>query len=87
MGRALGRHPRALLRSRLDGCRVVRAVDLLKHPSGKKVRIAGLVTIRQRPDTAAGVMFCTLEDETGLSNLVIWERVQIEQRRQCSIPV
>ncbi len=42
--------------------------------------LAGLVTHRQRPETASGVMFCSLEDETGLSNLIVWQRIQVEQR-------
>jgi error-prone DNA polymerase len=44
------------------------------------VRIAGLVTHRQRPQTASGVLFMSLEDETGLINLVIWPQVQVSER-------
>jgi error-prone DNA polymerase len=45
------------------------------------VRVAGLVTVRQRPGTASGVTFVTLEDETGVVNLVIWLRIAEAQRR------
>ncbi len=49
--------------------------------SGRKVRIAGIVTHRQRPETASGVIFMSLEDETGLSNLIVWPSVQTAQRQ------
>jgi error-prone DNA polymerase len=44
------------------------------------VRVAGIVTHRQRPETAAGVMFISLEDETGIANLIVWPQVQQSQR-------
>ena len=80
-GLTLGRHPLALLRPRLDALKVKRSEELAKLPSGRHVRIAGLVTHRQRPQTAAGVMFISLEDETGISNLVLWKSVQENQRQ------
>jgi len=49
-------------------------------PNGQKVRVAGIVTHRQRPGTASGVVFATLEDETGSTNLVIWPKVMEAQR-------
>src|SRR5262249_40146228 len=70
-GLTLGRHPLALLRNRLTGLGVVRAADLPKIGNGKKVTVAGLVTHRQRPETASGVIFVSLEDETGISNLIV----------------
>jgi error-prone DNA polymerase len=50
----------------------------LKH--GRMIRIAGIVTHRQRPETAKEVMFISLEDETGISNVVVWKGVQLSQR-------
>lgn len=80
-GLTLGRHPLALLRPRLDALKVRCAEELGKLPSGRQVRVAGLVTHRQRPQTAAGVMFVSLEDETGISNLVLWKSIQESQRQ------
>ena len=50
-------------------------------PHGRDVAFAGLVTLRQRPETASGVTFLTLEDEDGLVNVVVWRQVADEQRR------
>lgn len=80
-GLTLGRHPLALLRPRLDVLKVRCADELGKLPSGRHVRVAGLVTHRQRPQTAAGVMFVSLEDETGISNVVLWKSTQEAQRQ------
>jgi error-prone DNA polymerase len=71
----LGRHPLALLRSRLRRIGALTAEQLHAAPNGRRVRAAGIVTHRQRPGTASGVVFATLEDETGTANLVIWTRV------------
>ena len=83
-GLSLRRHPLALLRDqpRFRHCR--RAVDLPLIEDGRFIRIAGLVTCRQRPGTATGVLFITLEDETGNSNIVVWRDVQ-ERYRQAII--
>ena len=80
LGFGLGRHPLALLRSRLDRLRVHRAADLAHLKSGRRVRVAGIVTHRQRPETASGVIFMSLEDETGISNLIVWPKIQTTQR-------
>jgi error-prone DNA polymerase len=48
-------------------------------PNGRRVKVAGLVTHRQRPETASGVVFATLEDETGTANLIIWPKVMERQ--------
>jgi error-prone DNA polymerase len=82
VGLTLGRHPLALLRDRLAAAQVSRAADLVQMRSGSAVRVAGLVTHRQRPETASGVMFASLEDETGITNLIIWPSIQEEQRQQ-----
>ena len=77
-GLSLKGHPMSFLRPQLDDLRVTRAADLAKTPNGRFVRVAGLVLVRQRPGTASGITFVTLEDETGVSNLIvrpaIWER-------------
>ena len=80
LGLTLGRHPLALLRGRLTRMRVVTSKMLRELPNGQKVRVAGIVTHRQRPGTASGVVFATLEDETGSTNLVIWPKVMEAQR-------
>jgi len=80
MGLTLRRHPLALIRGKLRRLGVQRAADLAKLNSGITVRVAGIVTHRQRPETASGVVFMSLEDETGMSNLIVWPRVQQTQR-------
>lgn len=80
-GLTLGRHPLALLRDQLDEGNIVTSKGLGEVPDGQAVRVAGIVTARQRPQSAGGVMFITLEDETGFVNLIVWERVWSAQRR------
>jgi error-prone DNA polymerase len=82
LGLTLGRHPLALLRKNLDRKQLMRAQDLKDQPHGAPVRVAGLVTCRQRPDTASGVVFVTLEDETGCMNVVVWRKLVEGQRRE-----
>ena len=81
MGLTLGRHPLQLLRSRLRARRYRRSSELRRMPHGRDVSFAGIVTLRQRPQTASGVTFLTLEDEDGLVNVVVWRQVADEQRR------
>ena len=81
LGLTLGRHPVALLRPRLDRLRMVTAAQLKQLPHGKLAHAAGIVIGRQRPDTASGVIFVTLEDETGTINVVVWRDVAEKQRR------
>jgi error-prone DNA polymerase len=81
IGLSLKAHPVSFFRDALDRRRVVRAADLERVPEGAQVRVAGLVLNRQRPGTAKNVMFATLEDETGVANLVIWDRVFQANRR------
>lgn len=71
----LGPHPLALLRDHLPGKRTTPATDLLQIRHGQIVRVAGLVTGRQRPGTATGVLFVTLEDERDNINVVVWSSV------------
>jgi error-prone DNA polymerase len=75
---SLRAHPLSFVRDELERRGVVRAVDLATHEVDRRVRVAGLVLLRQRPGTAKGITFVTLEDETGTANLVIhpgtWDR-------------
>ncbi|MGH8171350.1 MAG: error-prone DNA polymerase [Steroidobacteraceae bacterium] len=81
VGLTLGRHPLALLRDSLQSKHLLSARELDSTPHGKPVRTAGIVLMRQRPGTASGVTFLTLEDETGQVNIIVWERVGDEYRR------
>jgi error-prone DNA polymerase len=83
LGLTLGRHPLALLRSRLQQHKLINAEELQALPHGSAARIAGLVTCRQRPDTASGVIFVTLEDETGNVNVVVWK--SLGERRRAAL--
>jgi error-prone DNA polymerase len=80
LGLTLRRHPLALLRDKLQRRGVVPMQELWEYPNGKLVRTAGLVITRQRPGSAGGVTFVTMEDETGYVNLIVWNRVAVEQR-------
>jgi error-prone DNA polymerase len=80
-GLTLRRHPMALLRARLDPFSLRTAEQLKGIATGSPVRVAGIVTCRQHPGTAKGVIFVTLEDETGQINVVVWKRLSVRQRR------
>jgi len=82
LGLTLGRHPLALLRAPFERRGVLRARELETIPSGKRLRVAGLVTTRQKPSTASGVIFVTLEDDTGNVNLIVWKTVGAAHRRE-----
>ena len=71
MGLTVGRHPMALRREELAMRGVLRASDLRAERQGRRVRIAGMVITRQRPGTAKGFVFLTLEDETGVANIIV----------------
>ncbi|MDH3532200.1 MAG: error-prone DNA polymerase [Gammaproteobacteria bacterium] len=75
LGLTLERHPLHLLRHRLDRYRYLQAERLPDLVHGSKVCVAGLVITKQRPGTASGVTFVTLEDETGHVNLIVWKRL------------
>jgi error-prone DNA polymerase len=70
-GLTLGRHPMALRRDELATRGVMRAIDLRAAREGRRVRVAGMVITRQRPGTAKGFVFLTLEDETGIANIIV----------------
>ena len=82
MGLTLEKHPMALLRRMLDRQRVLSSRTLQQRAHGGYVRVAGLVTMRQRPSTAKGTTFVTLEDEFGLVNVVVWPAHAMRQRRE-----
>jgi error-prone DNA polymerase len=82
LGLTLGRHPLALLREVLSSKKFFTAQALGQLPHGSRARAAGLVTCRQRPDTASGVVFVTLEDETGCVNVIVWRDLLERQRRE-----
>lgn len=84
-GLSLRAHPVSFVRDQLDRLRVTSAIELKQMSDGRFVRVAGLVLLRQRPSTAKGITFVTLEDETGSMNLVlkpeIWEKFYKTARR------
>jgi error-prone DNA polymerase len=82
LGLTLGRHPLALLRHRLQRQRMLTAAQLHALPHGRVTRVTGLVTGRQRPGTASGVTFVTLEDETGMINVIVWRDLAERQRKE-----
>jgi error-prone DNA polymerase len=82
VGLTLGRHPLALLRPQLLANRLMPAETLRTYRDGRLARGCGLVTVRQRPGTANGVLFLTLEDETGNVNVIVWQSVFEKQRKE-----
>src|SRR5437773_10570840 len=68
---SLKSHPLALIRDKLSAMRILTAKEIHQLPHGRWVKVAGLVLIRQRPGTASGIVFETLEDETGVVNLIV----------------
>jgi len=80
MGLSIGRHPMALRREELSMRGILRAIDLRHERQGRRVRVAGMVITRQRPGTAKGFVFLTLEDETGIANIIVRPDLYSEQR-------
>ena len=78
---SLKRHPLAFLRADLARDGIAPATELTSLPVERRVAVAGLVLIRQRPGSAKGVIFITLEDETGIANLIIWPPILERFRR------
>ncbi|NVD72955.1 error-prone DNA polymerase [Duganella sp. BJB1802] len=81
-GLTLGRHPLALLRPKLLEHRFMPAATLNTYTNGMLARACGMVTVRQRPGTAKGVLFITIEDETGSVNVIVWPALVEQQRRE-----
>jgi error-prone DNA polymerase len=80
-GLSLRRHPVAFLRPELRAQRIVCCADLANSRDGQRLSVAGIVLVRQRPGSARGVLFVTIEDETGHANLIVWPSVFDRQRR------
>lgn len=81
-GLSLKAHPVSFAREQLDMLRVTAAADLTNCKNGDPIKVAGLVTVRQRPCTAKGIVFITIEDETGFSNLVVFEKIFEKFRKE-----
>ena len=79
---SLKAHPMSFLRGRLAAGRVKACADLADMKDGARIQVAGIVLVRQRPGSAKGVVFMTLEDETGIANAVIWPSTLERYRRQ-----
>jgi error-prone DNA polymerase len=78
---SLKAHPVSFLRPRLNAHGILRSTTLAEHPADREIRIAGLVLVRQRPGTASGVIFMTLEDECGIANIIVWPKIYESHRR------
>ncbi len=81
-GLSLKAHPVSFVRPQLNSLCVTQAGNLSKMKNGDAIKVAGLITVRQRPGTAKGVLFVTIEDESGFANLVVWEKVFEKYRRE-----
>jgi error-prone DNA polymerase len=81
LGLTLRRHPASFLRGDLLARGMIPCARLGATPDGRSVTVAGIVLVRQKPGSAKGVMFITLEDETGIANLIVWPAVFEKQRR------
>ncbi len=79
-GLTIGHHPMAHQRARLDAMKVARAIDLKSMRNGMRVTVAGWVIVRQRPGTAKGFVFLSLEDETGIANIIVTPQLFEENR-------
>ncbi len=82
LGFTLARHPLALLRPRLEQDGWITASEVAGLADGAALRTGGIVVTRQRPGSAGGVIFVTLEDETGYVNLVVWSRIADRHRKE-----
>ena len=82
LGLTLRSHPMQLLRRELDTRRFSRASDLQALPDGRIVHYCGIVTLRQRPSTAKGVVFVSLEDETGTVQVIVWPKLRERQGKE-----
>jgi error-prone DNA polymerase len=81
-GLTLGQHPMSLIRPSLRERRCLGSQELLKRRSGSRVRVAGIVSLRQRPATAHGTTFLTLEDEAGVVQVIVWPDLGARQRKE-----
>ncbi len=80
-GLSLRHHPVSFLRAELDARRILRCADLATIRDGRRITVGGIVLVRQRPGSARGVLFMTIEDETAHANLIVWSSLFEKQRR------
>ena len=89
IGLSLRGHPVQFIRDQLEKRRIVRTADLVTLENDRRYRVAGLVLLRQRPSTAKGITFMTIEDETGTANLVVhvgvWQRFRRIARQSTAL--
>ena len=81
VGLSLRAHPLSFLRQNLAARRIRPCAEATALKDGRRASLAGLVLVRQKPATATGVVFVTIEDETGIANLVVWRDVYEKHRR------
>jgi error-prone DNA polymerase len=81
-GLSLKAHPVSFVREKLKLLHVKETALLPEMKNGDVIKVAGLITVRQRPGTAKGVLFITIEDESGFANLVVWQKVFEEYRKE-----
>ena len=81
VGLSLRDHPVSFLRATLSARRIVTCADLVRNRDGSRLSVAGIILVRQRPGSARGVLFVTIEDETGHANLIVWSKLFEQQRR------
>lgn len=81
-GLSLKAHPVSFVRQELEMLHVVPTAKLKEMKNGDRVKVAGMITVRQRPGTAKGVLFVTIKDETGFTNLVVWGKFFDEYRKE-----
>ncbi len=81
VGLTLRRYPMKLLRPKLDLWKLKTSGELRRIPDGRVIRIAGIVTLRQQPDTANGTISVSLEDEDCATQVIVWRDVEEKQRR------
>ncbi len=79
---SLKAHPVSFVRLKLNQLQVTPTSSLSRMKNGMPVKVCGLITVRQRPGTAKGVLFITLEDETGFANLVVWQNIFEKYRKE-----
>lgn len=82
LGLSLKAHPVSFVRDQLAAMNILSGKKLVQVPDGARLKIAGLVLVRQRPGTAGGVCFMTIEDETGCANLVVFEKLFTKYRKE-----
>jgi error-prone DNA polymerase len=82
VGLSLRDHPVSFLRATLNERRITRCAELAQRRDGSRLTVAGIVLVRQRPGSAQGVLFVTIEDETGHANLIVWPSVFERRRRE-----